>query len=101
MMWPDVLCYWYWLVLVGFYFIGWNKRIIIFAKAICHTNNKYDKMVRKRGDLLANKSICFKTERTKEYHSAKAITLESVAAFHARFENIHPFQDGNGRVVVS
>lgn len=30
------------------------------------------------------------------YHS-QSVTLETLAEFHARYESIHPFQDGNGR----
>ncbi len=33
-----------------------------------------------------------------EYHAKDRITLENVIEFHHRFESIHPFQDGNGRV---
>lgn len=33
-----------------------------------------------------------------EYNSKKNITLEDILDFHERFEAIHPFQDGNGRV---
>lgn len=32
------------------------------------------------------------------YNARSAATLEDIVAFHAAFEHIHPFQDGNGRV---
>lgn len=32
------------------------------------------------------------------YSAKKAKTLEDILDFHVRFERIHPFQDGNGRV---
>ncbi len=34
----------------------------------------------------------------REYNSKRAPTLEDIIDFHQRFEAIHPFQDGNGRV---
>ena len=34
----------------------------------------------------------------KEYNSKSSITLEDIVDFHFRFERIHPFGDGNGRV---
>ena len=32
------------------------------------------------------------------YNSLKKVTIKEIIEFHARFEIIHPFQDGNGRV---
>lgn len=34
----------------------------------------------------------------KEYRTKKTVGLEDILDFHQRFELIHPFQDGNGRV---
>jgi len=34
----------------------------------------------------------------KWYHSMPEIVFENIVEYHYRFEKIHPFQDGNGRV---
>lgn len=37
-------------------------------------------------------------ELLKWYNSLKKVTFEDIVEFHYKFECIHPFQDGNGRV---
>ena len=34
----------------------------------------------------------------EKYNAKKEVSLEDIVSFHAKFECIHPFQDGNGRV---
>ena len=58
---------------------------------------------------LANEAGSMKTSSPKQvakdmqklmewYNGLSKITIKEIIEFHARFEKIHPFQDGNGRV---
>ena len=58
---------------------------------------------------LANEAGNMKTSSPKQtpkdmkklmewYNSLDNVTINEIIEFHARFEKIHPFQDGNGRI---
>ena len=58
---------------------------------------------------LANEAGSMKTSSPKQvakdmqkliewYNNLSKVTIKDIIEFHARFEKIHPFQDGNGRV---
>ncbi len=60
---------------------------------------------KKRANVVGGKETSKPSEIHKHmealidaYNQKRTITIEDIIAFHAEFEAIHPFQDGNGRV---
>ena len=60
---------------------------------------------KKRPNMVGGRKTSKPSEVSKDmknllekYNAKKEISFEDIVAFHAEFEYIHPFQDGNGRV---
>lgn len=61
----------------------------------------YKKLANEVGGLKTSdpKNVARDIKKLLEwYESLKEVTINEIIEFHAKFEKIHPFQDGNGRV---
>ena len=62
---------------------------------------EYKKVINEAGNMKTSTPSQTPKDMTKLikwYNSLKQITIKEIVEFHFRFEKIHPFQDGNGRV---
>jgi len=62
---------------------------------------EYKKLANEAGTILTSspKQTPKDMQKLMEwYNSLVEVTIKDIIEFHARFEKIHPFQDGNGRV---
>ena len=62
---------------------------------------EYKKLPNEVGDIRTTEPKNVKKDMIKLlewYNSLNKVTIREIIEFHARFEKIHPFQDGNGRV---
>lgn len=62
---------------------------------------EYKKLVNEAGNMKTSLPKNVQKDMVKLmqwYNSLEKITIENIIEFHYRFECIHPFQDGNGRV---
>ncbi len=61
----------------------------------------YKKLPNEVGGLITTepKNVAKDMKKLLEwYETLKQVTIKEIIEFHAKFEKIHPFQDGNGRV---
>ena len=62
---------------------------------------EYKKLANEAGNMQTSlpKNVAKDMAKLMEwYNSLKQVTINEIIEFHAKFEKIHPFQDGNGRV---
>ena len=62
---------------------------------------EYKKIANEAGSMKTTEPKYVKRDMEKLiqwYNSLKQVTIKEIIEFHSKFEKIHPFQDGNGRV---
>ena len=62
---------------------------------------EYKKLTNEAGSMKTSspKQVAKDMQKLMEwYNSLSGVTIKDIIEFHVRFEKIHPFQDGNGRV---
>lgn len=71
-------------------------------KANGYPIGEYKNRANRISDLITTKPEDVSKEMEQllnEYNKKNKITLKDIAIFHAKYENIHPFQDGNESLV--
>ncbi len=62
---------------------------------------KYKKLSNEAGNMKTTEPKNVERDMSKLmewYNSLRRVTINEIIEFHSRFEKIHPFQDGNGRI---
>lgn len=87
---------------------GFIKELHFILKTSTTDSNKdwfavgdYKRLPNEVGGIETSLPECVATDikqLLKEYNSKKQKSFDDLLDFHCRFEQIHPFQDGNGRV---
>ena len=71
---------------------------LISPATIIGACRKGERASREFDTAAANNITPLLSQLFREYEALSTVTLEDLLDFHVRFERIHPFDDGNGRI---